>query len=199
MINPKASRYFIYIKPVIQNPTLRSAAPHIFSLVSIIIFTLFALKPTISTILNLQKDIDNNREVYAALEQKGRNLTEGKRNLENLGTETNNKIKGSIPDQANVTSLINSLKSSIDREASIAALQIQPVTIYDASVKPGDQFSTAEIEFSLSVRGNFSQLVKTIDGLHKSSRLIELRAVTISKQQEGSPVLSVTGKGYYLK
>jgi hypothetical protein len=62
MPSPKYSRYYTFIKPVIEHRFVRSFAPYIFSLLTVIIMMVFAIKPTISTILNLQKDLENNQK-----------------------------------------------------------------------------------------------------------------------------------------
>ena len=132
MATAKYSRYYTYIKPVIENKFVKSSAPYIFSLLTMTVFILFAIRPTISTILNLQKNIENHRQVLEALEKKENNLTAGRNNLQNLGLEKRQKVNSSLPENADITSLISSLRNSSGREASVSALQIQPVVLLDS-------------------------------------------------------------------
>lgn len=197
-MDPRYSRYYTYIKPVIQNPMIRSVAPHIFSLITIILFILFALRPTISTIVNLQENLTKSQETLDALEQKGRNLETGRQNLNNLDSTTKQKIKTAVPDQVNISTLIASLQTSVEKGASISAVQIQPLSIY--SLNNQDLATTlGEIDFSFNVSGSYSELLSTVNKLSRSPRLISITTLSISKLPEGRNLLSVTGKAYFLK
>lgn len=195
----KFSRYYTYIKPVITNKVVKSSAPYIFSLITIAVLTIFAIRPTISTILNLQKGIEENQKVLNALDQKAQNLIEGKKNLDNLSPEAKAKIEVSVPTKTNIASVIASLQNSSVNHASVSALQIQPLLIIDNTISEQRALlATGEIDFTYNVQGSFAQLLMTLENLKKTPRLLNINSVTMSKQEEAT-VLSITGKAYYLK
>lgn len=194
----KYSRYYTYIKPVIGNKFVKSSAPYIFSLITMTVFILFAISPTISTILNLQKNIENHRQILEALEKKENDLTAGRGNLQNLG-DKRQKINAAIPEHANVTSLISSLRNSSGREASVSALQIQPVVLVDnKTTSQKALLNLGEVSFSYNIQGTYGQLLPTLYNLQRSPRLLNIGSVILSNQ-EGITVLSVSGKAYFLK
>lgn len=200
MATSKYSRYYTYVKPVIENRIIRSSAPYIFSLITISILTIFAIRPTVSTILNLQKNIEENEKVLQALDSKAQSLIEGKRNLDNLNPEIKVKIEAAAPTKTNVPSVIASLQSSSVNIASVSALQIQPLTIIDNTISEEKALlSLGEINFAHNTQGQFYQLLLSLQNLNKSSRLFNITSVIINKQADGPPVLSITGKAYYLK
>lgn len=199
MTNAKYSRYYVYIKPVIGNKYVKSATPYIFSLLAIIIFVIFAIRPTILTIISLQKSIQDNQQTLDALEKKSRDLTDGKRNLENLDPNIKTLINTRLPDAVAVTTLINNLQITASKTASISALQVQPVTIYTNDSNLNPKQSLGEILFSLNAQGSYTSLLQTLDNITKSSRLINITSVLLSKSAEGTIVLSISGKAYYLK
>lgn len=201
MATSKYSRYYTYIKPVAQNKFIRSFAPYIFSLLTIIFLVIFAIKPTISTILNLQKSIDENKQVLKQLNDKADSLTLGKRNLQALGPETLNKINTLLPSQANVTTIITSLqKVPLGNQASISALQVQPVNLIDNTIDiQKARLNLAEVEFTYNVQSSFQGLLATLQNLSKSPRLININNIVLSKQIDNPMVLSITGKAYFLK
>lgn len=198
MASPKYSPYYTYIKPVIQHEIVRSFLPYIFSLTTMTVLIFFAIRPTISTISNLQKSLDNNKEVLARIEQKAQNLTEGKQNLQNLDTQTVSKINNTLPQNPSVPYLIASLQNSLGSSASISALQIQPVTLYESSSLPSEK-KLDEVSFAFNIQGAYPQLLATLDKLSRNPRLISIESIILNKQTEGALVLSVTGKAYYLK
>lgn len=199
--NAKYSHYYTYIKPVAENKVLRSVAPYIFSLITIIILVIFAIRPTISTILNLQKNITDSQQVLQTLEKKAQDLIEGKKNYENLPPETKLKIEAAVPDKPKVTSVISSLENSSKPQASASALQIQPLTLIDEKTQGEKKakLSLGEVDFSYNVSGSFIDLLKTIQNINHSPRLMQINNATINKQPSNSTVLSITGKAYYLK
>lgn len=199
--NKKYSRYFTYIKPVTENKTVRSLAPYIFSLITIIILIIFAIRPTVSTIINLQKNIADNKQVLQELENKAQNLITGKKNYENLSPDTKRKIDAAVPDKPFVTSVIFDLENSVKPQASASALQIQPLTLIDNALQIGKKakLSSGEIDFSYNTTGSFINLLKTLQNISNSPRLIQINNITINKQPENPTVLSITGKSYYIK
>lgn len=200
-INPKYSRYYTYIKPIAENKVVRSITPYIFGLITIMILIIFAIRPTVSTIINLQKNITDNKQVLQKLEEKAQNLIEGKKNYENLPPDIKLKINNFIPTKPSITSIISDLEDSSKSQASASALQIQPLTLIDYKAQENNKtkFSLGEVNFSYNVSGSFINLLKTLQNINSQSRLIQIDNAIINKQPSNPTVLSITGKAYYLK
>lgn len=194
----KSSRYYIYIKPVIGNKYVRSFAPYIFSLISIIIFIIFAIRPTVITIIGLQKTIQDSQQVLDILNKKSEDLVLGRKNLDALGQPILDKINTRIPKEPAVTNLINSLNQASSNSASVSAMQVQPVTIYDVAASTAPN-SINEVSFSFNVQGAYSELLSVIDHLLKSPRMLNLTNTILSRSTEGATQLSISGTTYYLK
>lgn len=199
MVEPRYSRYYVYIKPIIGNKYVQSFTPYIFSVLAIIIFTIFAIRPTLITIIELQKSIQDNQAVLNILDQKSKDLTLGITNLNNIDPAIKNKINARLPDNPAVTNLILSLQSSASKSASITALQVQPITIYNKASAQTTAVNLDEITFSFNTQASYSDLLSVIDNFSKSSRLINLISAVFNKTNEGGISLSVSGKSYYLK
>lgn len=199
MAETKSSRYYTYIKPLIGNKYVKSSAPHIFSLVTITILIIFAIRPTVSTIVNLEQDIENQQKIYNALKDKENALTEGRNNLQNLGSEKRGKITTAIPDNPDIPSLISSLRNISPPQASVSALQIQPITLLSSPAQDRALLSLGGVAFSYNVQGAYGQLVTTLYNLQRSPRLISISNVSLNKQAEGATILSITGKSFFLK
>lgn len=197
----KYSRYYTYIKPITENKTVKSVAPYIFSLITMIILIIFAIRPTVSTIINLQKNIENNKQILKGMEDKAQNLIQGKKNYENLPPDVKLKIGAAVPDKPAVISVISSLKNSSEPQASASALQIQPLILIDNSLQEEKKakLSLGEIDFSYNVPSSFINLLKILQNIKNSPRLMQLNHVTMSKQPENPAMLSITGKAFYLK
>ncbi len=198
MASVKNSPYYIYIEPVIKNPIIKSVAPYIFSLVTLTVFLVFAVRPTLVTISNLQKDIQNHETTLEALNLKSKNLTQGKKNYESLPADTKKKIVEHLPFSANVVTLTASLQNAVPLGATISALQIDPVILFDSSGTAATP-ELKEVNFSYNLDGNYPQLLTALDNLNRASRLVNITSIVLAKPSSSSGTLAVTGKAYFLK
>lgn len=193
------SRYFTYIKPITKLPIIKNYGPAIFTLLTISILTVFAIKPTIETILVLQKKLVNSDEVLQKVTQKVNNLSLGKKNYDNLDQNIKEKIAAAVPDTVSLKSVISTLEQTAKlHEASISALQIQPLII-----EPRDENQVgklAEISFTFNTEGEYKNLIALLQDLKLNSRLISIENLSLTKTGEGNAlIMSLSGKAYYLK
>lgn len=193
------SRYFTYIKPVTKMPIIKNYGPTIFTLLTVSILIFFAIKPTVETILVLQKKLADSDEVLQKVTQKANNLSLARKNYDNLNQDIKNKISASIPDTVSLKSVIQELENSAKiHEASVSALQIQPLVI---DTKMSSEIgSLAEISFTFNAEGNYQGLINLLQDLKRSSRLISVDSLSLSKTGDNTAIImSLSGKAYYLK
>ncbi|MBU1031394.1 type 4a pilus biogenesis protein PilO [Patescibacteria group bacterium] len=192
-------RYFSYIKPIAKLPIVKNYAPTIFTLLTATLLVFFAIKPTLETILVLQKKLADSNEVLQKITNKAQNLSLGRENYDNLDSSIKNKISQAVPDTVNLKSLISLLEQSARlSEASISALQIQPF-VMDTKIE--ESIGTIqEISFIFNVEGNYDKLTLLLQNLKTSSRLISIDSLSLSKVTDSSSlIMSLSGKAYYLK
>lgn len=197
--NIKYSRYFTYIKPIAKLPIVRTYGSTIFTIAVIIVFIFFAIKPTIETIVVLQKKLANSTEILEKVNQKAKDLSLGKSNYEKLDKSIKTKIAAAIPDAANLKSIIQSLEQTAkSHQASVSALQIQPVVL---ETKIDNKLGTlSEISFTFNTEGEYSKLISIVQDLKNSSRLISIDTLSLSKLSEGPGlIMSISGKALYIK
>lgn len=193
------SRYFTYIKPFTKLPIIKNYGPTVFTLVTISILVLFAIKPTVETILVLQKKLADSEAVLQKITQKANDLSLGKKNYDNLDQNIKEKIAAAIPDAVNLKSVIQALEQAAkNHEASVSALQVQPLVI---DTQTTNQVSTlSEISFTFNTEGDYKNLIALLQDLKVSSRLIMIDNLSLSKASEGNLlIMSLSGKAYYLK
>ncbi len=193
------SRYFTYIKPVTKLPIVKTYGTTIFTLIVIIIFIFFAIKPTVETILVLQKKLTETSDVLDKVNKKAEDLSLGKQNYDNLDNDIKTRIFSSIPDTVQLKSVTQTLEQTANlHEASVSALQIQPIVI---DTKSNNIVGTlAEVDFTFNVEGGYANLIALLQDLKISSRLISVDNLSLSKLSDGSGlIMSITGKAYYIK
>lgn len=192
-------RYFTYIKPLTKLPIVKTYGTAIFTILTMTIFVLFAIKPTIETIIVLQKKLENAQQVLNQLKKKAINLTEGQQNYQNLDPNIKTRIQTAIPDTLELKSLIQALElAALRNEASISALQIQPLVL---DTKKDDAASVlGELAFTFNMEGSYPNLISLLQDLKTSARLISIENLSISKVEEGGGlIMSLSGKAYFIK
>ncbi|GEM_PF-1794974 len=193
------SRYFTYIKPITKLPIVKTYGSTIFTLAIMTIFIFFAIKPTVETILVLQKKLADSHQILEKVQQKANNLSLGKKNYENLDPDIKLKIQQAIPDNVELRSLIQTLEQTAKaHEASISALQIQPLVI--TTKTNGSSDSLSEINFTLNIEGSYEDFISLLQDLKSSARLISVESLSLTKLREGAGlIMSLSGKTYYIK
>ena len=180
-------------------PIVKTYGSAIFTLVIITIFILFAIKPTVETILILQKKLVDTSEVLQKVNKKASDLSQGKQNYDNLDETIKTKTAQAVPSDVDLRSLTQTLEQSAKlHEASISALQIQPLVL---STKLQTTIGVlSEIDFTFNIEVTYQNLISLLQDLKLSSRLISIDKLSIAKISEGSGlIMSITGKAYYLK
>lgn len=202
MTSPKYQfRYFTYVEPVLRSPVVRTYGSAIFTIFALIIFTFFAIKPTVETILVLQKKLENSQEVYKKIVQKSEDLTTARQNYQNIDSTSKSKLKTLVPNNSDIKTVIQTLEAiAILNQASISAIQIQPLVIDVSETQSLNVKELAEISFTLNLEGNYNNLTSFIKQVQLASRLITIENLVLNRSQSGQSILlSVNGKAYYLK
>lgn len=193
------SRYFTYVKPLTKHPIIKNYGSAIFTLLTISILIFFAIKPTVETILVLQKKLADSEEVLQKVTQKANNLSLGKNNHDNLDQSIKEKISGNIPDTVSLKSVVQTLEQAAEiHEASVSALQFQPLVI-DTKIS-SQMKALSEISFTFNTEGDYENLIALLQDLKNSSRLISIDSLSMSKVSDSETlIMSLSGKAYYLK
>ncbi len=194
------SRYYTYIKPVINSGVVKQYGAWSLTIVTMIIFIIFAIKPTVETISVLQQKLENSNQTLTQVNQKLQNLQTGRKNYEALGANTLNKINLAVPTQISLNTLIQPLElAARANQASISALQVDPVIITQKDPN-SNNFTLEKVQFTFNTEGSFTNIMRLLQDLEQSERLISIDSVVLNKAPDSSTILmSVVGKAYYLK
>lgn len=199
-MNPKASRYFTYIRPIFRSKAAKTYSSLIFSLLAISIFSYFAIRPTVTTILSLQKSITERSEVLKTLHEKVNNLTAGKNNYAGINPKTKTKLENLVPNSPQLTGVIDSITiAANDAQATISGLQFQPIILENEKDKLNKNASLNEVSFTLNSQGSFASLMKLLTILQRSDRLFSIASINFAQPPEGSLIMSITAKAFYMK
>lgn len=199
-MNPKTSRYYTYIRPVLRSKFARTYSPLIFSLITIAIFSFYAIRPTVTTILSLQKSIYEQTSISNRLQEKSRHLSEGKQNYENLNKDIKTKLNNLVPDNPALAQLIDSISYVTEgSEASISGLQFQKVTLEAKKNILIKDAPITQIDFALISQGTFPNLMRLLTAIKRTDRLISIHSINFVQPPNSDLIMSISAKAYYLK
>lgn len=183
-----------------QRKDLRIFLELVLSLSTVIIFVVFALKPTILTIVSLYKEINEKRSTLSSLNQKIADLQKAN-DIFSQSQSFIPKIDAAVfdnpePDTVSKQILglaskngVNLLGISIGQTIIIGKGTITKGT---ADVKPLPE-SAQSMPVSISIRGNYSNLLSFVKDLENLRIPVKVDSLSInsSQTQEGSIIVGV--------
>lgn len=162
-----------------KNPVARVSLELIFSILAVIFFAIFAIKPTLQTMSELVKEIEDKKSLDEQLGQKIASLNTAQTQYQNFSSQFY-LLDAAIPKTAE---LVESLKV-VEKLASDNGIVIQGITISsvpDEIVKADADKATRNIlTFNVDLSGDYLKIRQFIDDLMKSRRMMLVDQVNFS-------------------
>lgn len=196
-----------------EREDVRTFTELLLSLFTIIIFGIFAIRPTLVTISKLTKELEDKKQLVATLNLK----------IDHLGTaqellaKNRNKISTldlAIPTQPVIQSYVRQLQGvALNNNLNIVGMNFGTAPLVDKSLglPPGTnkvpitkpiEFGEQDIDFSISVSGEFNSLadfVSQIENLRRPFGHIQT-SIDLSQSVEGDKiVLTIKGIVPYIQ
>lgn len=189
-------------------PNLRIYLELILSLSTIIVFALFAVKPTVLTIIELTKEIQTKEETSAKLKQKIRNL-QTVSNLLQTQSEDIKYVDQAVPQTALPETLVKQIETiSKENSLQILGFSASDVTLSGKEIeskktKKVDSLpnNANEFPFTFSASGTFPNIFSFLTKLEDLRRPVKFDSFILnSNVTEGGKVivLTITGRVPYL-
>lgn len=198
----KYKKYYSYIEPVFKDPVTRSYASLILFFLTISFFIAFAIRPTIKTMVSLNKQIQDGRITNEALQQKINALSIAQNEYTSLQPSFN-LIYSSLPENPMVGEFLKMIeKVATASSISIGSLQVQPVKLLEQKNIEEQGFSLRELTFSMNIEGKYQSLRDFVEILRRIQRVVSLDNVAIAPSRatkDNSLGLTFTAKAYFFK
>ena len=192
------SKYLAFMPDLKQERT-KKFTTIVLTLVASIILGLFAVSPTLSTIANLQKQIDDSTFVNQKLQEKINNLTTLQRKYADIQTDLP-IITDAIPTSSQVPLLVAQIQT-IAKNSNLKLNRFQTLEIDLSKAKVASKTSYSSFDFGLSAQGNYQQITDFLNGLVNFQRIITITNISISKQtsaDNGNVLqLSINGTAFF--
>lgn len=207
-------RYYTFLGPFFSQPKAKAYTYLSLSLATIAFFVFFAIRPTVNTIIGLQKQIKDDREVETKLQEKINALSQFQVEYEIIRPDLPILDKA-IPETPNINELIKVVeKLALDNEASLSAIQVGETFLSGEgntvdkqlpNTIPRDKglvlmpISKPAIPINLVFTndGNYASIVKIVAAINRLPRLLSTKNITMVKGVN-KIIASIKVDAYYL-
>jgi hypothetical protein len=197
-LNPRFRRYLSYVDPVVSDPLVRGYFSFVASLILTTFLLIFALSPTINTILGLRKKIDDQNQTLVALDTKTSVLVAAAQSYQQV-EDYLPLLSRAMPAETQPTQIINTITFLASASAvTVASLQFPGVPLGDSLPPAAANSDVSVLNFSLSVNGRKPNVESFLGKLENALRYIRVGSMSIgTDQKSGLTSADITGLGYY--
>lgn len=197
--NLSASKYREYLKllPDMKQENTRIITTLIFTFAAMSFFGIFAINPTLTTIIDLRKQLADSEFVHEQLTTKLQNLS----HLQEQYNLMNNDIPivmDAIPENAAAPLLVGQVQTLAQQnKLTIVSLRVSEVQLTtNLSTPPANSSFT----FSLEAEGNYRSMIQFVSSLSRLNRIIVIESLSINKEtKDNGLVLNLRGRQYFKK
>lgn len=169
----------------------------VLTLTASIILGLFVVSPTISTIANLRKQIEDNKIVEEKLQQKINNLSVLSQKYSDLEADIPIVLEA-IPQTSQIPLLVAQIQAvASESNVKLNNFQTFRVDVSQKAIK-GKKFSS--FDFTLTAQGDYQDMLSFMDNLVSFQRITTVTNISVSKAtsfNNSSLQLNIRGTAYF--
>jgi Tfp pilus assembly protein PilO len=191
------SKYLAFM-PDLRQEKAKKFTTIVLTLTASMILGFFAINPTLSTIANLQKQIDDNKFVDQKLVEKITNLSVLQQKYSSIENDLP-LIYSAIPASSEIPPLMGDIQT-IAKNSNIKLDSFQTFTVDLSNKKPTNN-KYSSFDFGFAGEGTYSDIISFMNQLLNFQRIIAVNNVSISKINTGkdnSGILQLNFKGTVL-
>ncbi len=190
-VNKEKYSKYLELIPDFKKEKAQKFTTVVLTLIAIIILALFAINPTLSTIANLQKQLDDAKFVGDRLEQKINNLSVLQTKYNSIQTELPT-VYEAIPKSTEAPKITGQLQTLI-KDSSMKLVSIQVSNI--VSSKKGD-FSY--YTFNITTQGTVENALIFLEKVETMQRVADISNISINVSSfDKSLQFNLQGKVFY--
>lgn len=188
-------KYYKGLVPYLKKEKNQKYLSIILTLSASIFFILFAVNPTISTIVKLKKQIADAETVQSKLSQKIINLTSLSQQYQELQPDLP-LILDAVPENPKAPTLVGQIQT-IGSNSSITSIDIDIDTI---NLNGGTSTQSSSFSFSVTGQGDFENIQSFVKSLTTMERVLSITSIQFSKATEGNALnFVIKGFAYFKK
>ncbi|MEK7119273.1 MAG: type 4a pilus biogenesis protein PilO [Patescibacteria group bacterium] len=205
-------RYYQRLEEFTAKPDNRIYSTTIFSFLAISLFGWYAIRPTVQTILYLQREIKDNQEVSKKMEEKISALVVAQAAYQQVQSQIPLAFQA-LPQSPDVLSLVAQIRNlAAVTNASLSAVQIPTVPLLgrDASQSavpqttklpnaPKSSVGVGDYPATVTVTGPFAAISEFLKGMIAMRRITTIETMSLAPSKEEKSTLGSTQLQLILK
>ncbi|MEX2013141.1 MAG: type 4a pilus biogenesis protein PilO [Candidatus Levyibacteriota bacterium] len=193
--NLRQSKY-LELFPALKQEKTQKFTSVILTFLALSFFGIFAINPTISTILRLRRELSDTRFTEAQLTQKINNLSSLGRQYQQLEDDIP-YVLSAIPQDPQISLLVAQLQSAA-QDTGVILDEVQTLEVEVITPKTSNKRHSSFI-FSLTAEGRYNDILKLIDSVSTMQRVVSLDIIALNRKtdQSGAIQLSLKGTAYF--
>lgn len=173
---PRFRYYYRSLVPIFEKPQLIAYVLLSLSFFTMAFFGIFAIRPTLATIAQLRKRIEDQQVVNTRMEEKINQLRIADVAYQNTRPDLD-AIFEALPNTPQAATLLGKLnRTLIENNIDIVILQFSQIPLRS----PTASASASSIGFSLTGKASYKDMLAFIDLLFRTDRVITIDSVDIS-------------------
>lgn len=202
MIKKVAKHIYSGKVPNTKKEKTQAIATLLFSLFGIAFLGYFAISPTLSTISQLRKELEDSILVDKKLDEKISNLAILQQKYAGIESDIP-YVLSAIPQIPNVPTFIGQIQTlAQNSRVSIVKFQVFRVEltkVNESTPKPVGTADYSTFAFSLSAEGPYDTIARFLSDLTNFNRIISIDSITIGSKngRAGEVQLNIDGKAFF--
>ncbi len=195
--NLTVSRYRQYLKllPDMHQENTRIITTLILTFAAMSFFGVFAINPTLSTIVTLKKQLSDSQLVHEKLGIKINNLSSLQQQYGQL-TPDLPVVFDAIPESPQAPGLMGKIFALSQK----MKVQTTSLAVSNVQIIGGKALDEPSYAFSLQAQGPYADLINFSKALTKINRIISVESLSINKDPKlNILILDIHGRGYFKK
>lgn len=169
---------YVSLLPNFREEKTQKISTAIITISLVLLFVLFAMLPTISSINQLQQEKENFTTVNNQLQQKIDNLSILQQKYNSLQNDLS-YILASVPQKTNMP-LLEAQLQSLAKLSNLNIVSLQAIQVIDAKATAPKNYQSFDVSFS--AEGNYQDLLTFLSNSLKMQRLITPTNISMNKK-----------------
>ncbi len=193
-------RYFVNLGQFYQQKKVRIYTGIVLSLLTVAFFLFFAIRPTLTTIAALTKEIKDKKSITEKLDDKIKALNAAQVEQQKIAKDLL-LVEVALPDNPHLSLLAPQLEAlARENGASLRSIQFSEAMLKGQEEEKDPQADKEDqgLGFNLVVVGDYQNLRSFLDSLIDLRRTISVEGFAFSSEKETGLVLTLKAKAHYL-
>lgn len=188
--------YYKNIQEKLKEKHTQAITMAILTFLTLALFGVFAINPTLSTITQLHRQLDDRKEVKQKMDEKIRNISILQERYIAIQQDIP-AVEEALPQKPNAPYLLGQLNTvAQSNNTSLSQIQIDTVPL---TTPPDERVTT--FSFTIKAEGTRENITNFIKELSSFNRIVVLSEISISQDLQVNPLTEVTlrGNSYFKK